>query len=300
MNTRVDLHSRDEHGIAIMEFAIVFPLLIIFIFGIVDFARYFTLQSILNKGAEDGARAAATMANLDIDLRGLTTADDDYIQFNEGRRRVLEAAQIYPLQTLVSDIDTPTPSKLIPFYMTDSMLSLGGGQPAPVIRAGAALIRPGERVEFGENTPYSWVENQLYPPGTGGALPPQDMAMLMKEFPVEVHVRATLDLIIPVGQVTVQGSSIAWHGRVPRGPFGNVMGSSTTTTTTSTTSTTFTSTTTTSTTSTTAVCVMNWNSAIDTTRGLGIIVGLCPNPPGPPDGLGFCPNYEQSCGMDGL
>ena len=71
--------------------------------------------------------------------------------------------------------------------MTDSMLNLGMGQPAPIIRAGAALIRPGERVEFGENTPYSWVENQLYPPGTGGALPPQDMAMLMKEFPVEVH-----------------------------------------------------------------------------------------------------------------
>lgn len=293
---------RSNRGVAMMQFVIVFPLLIMFIFGIVDFARFFTLQSVLNKGAEDGARAAATMSNLDIDLRNLSTVDDDYVQYNEARRRVLEAAQVYPLQTLVSDIDTPSPSKLIPFYMTDSMLNLGTGQSAPIIRSGAALIRPGERVEFGENTPYIWVENQLYSPGPGGALPPQNMATLMKEFPVEVHVRATLDLIIPFGQVTVLGSSIAWHGRVPRGPFGNIMGSSTTTST-STTSTTQTSTTTTSTTTTT-MCVINsgaWNDAILTTGGFGQQLGKCPDPEGPPyGGEGRCWATTQGCTMDGL
>ena len=300
---RTEMNRLNERGVALMQFAIVFPLLILFIFGVVDFARFFTLQSILNKGAEDGARAAATMPNLDIDLRGLTTADDDYKQFAEARRRVLTAAESYPESTLVTDIDTPSPSKLIPFYMTDSALSLAAGEQPPIVRAGAALIRPGERVEFGETQPYTWIEHQLFPPGSGGVLPPQNMAALMKEFPVEVHVRATLNMILPLGTITVTGSSVGWHGRVPRGPFGNIMGSSTTTTTTSTSSSTATTTTTTSTTSTTGGCVIDataWQNAITSTRGGGSQVGLCPDPSAPPLADGRCPATAQGCNLGGL
>jgi Flp pilus assembly protein TadG len=50
---------RDTQAAALLEFAIVVPLLFAFVFGIVDFGRYFFLYNNLSNAAREGARLAA-------------------------------------------------------------------------------------------------------------------------------------------------------------------------------------------------------------------------------------------------
>jgi Flp pilus assembly protein TadG len=60
-------HRRPERrgarrGAALVEFAIIFPLLIILVFGVIDFGRAFFLRNNLVAAVREGARAAAVMA----------------------------------------------------------------------------------------------------------------------------------------------------------------------------------------------------------------------------------------------
>ncbi len=49
----------DDRGAAIVEFAIIFPVLIILLFGMIDFGRAFFLRNNLVAAAREGARVAA-------------------------------------------------------------------------------------------------------------------------------------------------------------------------------------------------------------------------------------------------
>ena len=63
--------DRDERGVAAVEFAIVLPLLILLVFGIVEFSVAYNRQQGLHAAAREGARVAAlpqTTAG-DIDTR---------------------------------------------------------------------------------------------------------------------------------------------------------------------------------------------------------------------------------------
>lgn len=51
---------RAEHGQAILEFAVVMPILIILLLGVVFFAMAFNLQMVLNAAAREGARRWAS------------------------------------------------------------------------------------------------------------------------------------------------------------------------------------------------------------------------------------------------
>lgn len=53
----------ERRGAAVVEFAIIFPLLIILLFGMIDFGRAFFLRNNLVSAAREGARAGATMTN---------------------------------------------------------------------------------------------------------------------------------------------------------------------------------------------------------------------------------------------
>src|SRR5919201_6346799 len=50
---------RSERGAAIVEFAIVLPLLLLFIFGIIDFGRALYMKNNLTLAAREGARIAS-------------------------------------------------------------------------------------------------------------------------------------------------------------------------------------------------------------------------------------------------
>lgn len=51
----------DERGAAVVEFAIIFPVLIVLLFGVIDFGRAFFLRNNLFAAAREGARSGAVM-----------------------------------------------------------------------------------------------------------------------------------------------------------------------------------------------------------------------------------------------
>jgi Flp pilus assembly protein TadG len=55
-----------ERGAAAVEFALVLPLFLLLVFGIVDFSRAFNVQLTLSDAAAEGARALATGATATV------------------------------------------------------------------------------------------------------------------------------------------------------------------------------------------------------------------------------------------
>ncbi|HVL05599.1 MAG TPA: TadE family protein [Acidimicrobiales bacterium] len=54
---------RDERGAAVVEFALILPLLVLFVFGIVEFGRAYSARIELTSAVREGARAVALGAN---------------------------------------------------------------------------------------------------------------------------------------------------------------------------------------------------------------------------------------------
>jgi Flp pilus assembly protein TadG len=50
---------RDERGAALVEFALVLPVLVLFVFGIVEFGRAYSARIQLTSAVREGARAVA-------------------------------------------------------------------------------------------------------------------------------------------------------------------------------------------------------------------------------------------------
>ncbi len=63
LRRRVSAAIREERGAAIVEFAIIFPVLIILLFGMIDFGRAFFLRNNLVAAAREGARFGSVMSD---------------------------------------------------------------------------------------------------------------------------------------------------------------------------------------------------------------------------------------------
>lgn len=56
---------RDERGAAVVEFALILPVLVLFVFGIVEFGRAYSARIELTGAVREGARAVALGASND-------------------------------------------------------------------------------------------------------------------------------------------------------------------------------------------------------------------------------------------
>lgn len=56
--TRKARRFGNEHAAATLEFAIILPMLLLFLFGIIEFGRVMTVRSVLISSAREGARVA--------------------------------------------------------------------------------------------------------------------------------------------------------------------------------------------------------------------------------------------------
>jgi Flp pilus assembly protein TadG len=54
--------ARDERGAAMVEFSIIAFLLLVMVFGMVDYGRYFLIRANLTNAVREGARYGATLA----------------------------------------------------------------------------------------------------------------------------------------------------------------------------------------------------------------------------------------------
>ena len=74
--------GRDERGAVVVEFAVVLPLLVLFVFGIVEFGRAYNARIQLTSAVREGARAAAlrgpgiTTAGIEEETRQAATGLD--------------------------------------------------------------------------------------------------------------------------------------------------------------------------------------------------------------------------------
>lgn len=78
------LSRRDDSGAAAVEFALVLPLLLLLVFGIIDFGRAWHMQIALTQGAREGVRvlalngtaaeATARTENAALPVDGITVA----------------------------------------------------------------------------------------------------------------------------------------------------------------------------------------------------------------------------------
>ncbi len=66
----------DRRGAAVVEFALVFPILMLLVFAIIDFARAYYTVNVLASAAREGARFASAM---DLRLDCIPKACDDDI-----------------------------------------------------------------------------------------------------------------------------------------------------------------------------------------------------------------------------
>lgn len=59
MKARAQMRSAPDRGAAAVEFALLLPLLLLIVFGIIDFGRALNAQITLTQAAREGARVAA-------------------------------------------------------------------------------------------------------------------------------------------------------------------------------------------------------------------------------------------------
>ncbi len=59
------VHRRRDRGAAAVEFALVLPMLLIVVFGIIDFGRMLNAKIVLTQAAREGSRAAAVGTQVD-------------------------------------------------------------------------------------------------------------------------------------------------------------------------------------------------------------------------------------------
>ncbi len=72
--SRAGLRARDR-GAAAVEFALVLPLLLLLVFGIIDFGRLLNAQLTLTQAAREGVRLAALgYSNADVQARAAAAA----------------------------------------------------------------------------------------------------------------------------------------------------------------------------------------------------------------------------------
>lgn len=217
---RAQRYHRNERGVSLIQFALIFPLLMLIIMGFLDLARYFATLAVLNAGAERGLNQALKIANLDVDYRFKSPTDPEYLRFREARERIVAAAIVMPRATIVGDTTSADQIRLRPITITDAGFTLAPGDidPAPYT-AGAMVLRPGECAAvdgFGTRCNRSTLHL-----GPTDPAPPTSPGELMKTHPVQVVLRAEMKSYLPFfDKYAVFGQAIGYREvDVPRGPF---------------------------------------------------------------------------------
>jgi Flp pilus assembly protein TadG len=67
------ISTRNERGAAVVEFAFVLPLLVLFVFGIVEFGQAYSARIELTAAVREGARAAALGGDAVVSTRNAAT-----------------------------------------------------------------------------------------------------------------------------------------------------------------------------------------------------------------------------------
>jgi len=63
---KIKFNRREEKGATIIEFALVIGLLLLLVFGIIDFSRFMSAKSVMRKATQAAVRQASTIDGINI------------------------------------------------------------------------------------------------------------------------------------------------------------------------------------------------------------------------------------------
>lgn len=215
-NNRRTRYSDNCAGVSIFQFALTFPILMVFVLTLVDFSRILLVKALLNKGAEDGVALAVKIPNFEIDIRNFAAGSVEYARFQQARNLIADAATRLPRRTLITPSSDPTSSYFTPYRYVDTLDAGATVNPPPY---DVAILRPGESVEIKPGSG-NWLYHSTYAPAAPGVPAPQSPELLMKSEPIVVEMRATVVTFSPVlRDVTVAGRAMGYREEnIPRGP----------------------------------------------------------------------------------
>lgn len=254
--------AASKTGTSSLQLALILPIFLLFLMGLVDIARYYWIKHSLNTAAELGVKMAIYRDELGIDLRGRSPDDLLFRTYQRARKEVLDAAIKRSLNSsLLSLPGTASMSDLLIMAQDDSALS-GYLHALPLSESAAALVRPGEKawVKLASGQWEEIISTDPILQMTKQA----NYADALKERPLLVELRAQMKpILVPFFDITVSGRA---SGRkrftTPESLQLESALAKEGISTTSTTTTTSTSVTTSSATTTTIQCVKSWEQRI--------------------------------------
>jgi hypothetical protein len=143
-------HQRSESGQALVEFALVVPLLVLIVLGIIDFGRIFYTYEALANAAREGARYCAlkpgdtpgTRARVAGELGGLVTpiAGETVCQITNNQATVTAAATVTLVTPFMAKIIDPNTSLSCAGRSIMGRLVGCGGTQNITVRAAATMV----------------------------------------------------------------------------------------------------------------------------------------------------------------
>lgn len=202
-------NEAEQRGATLLEFVIVFPILMLTVLALFDFVRYLTIQGILNSAANRAVSLASVVEDLDTDCNRLPA--DQRVNCGHRRevaiRKVLDAARELPLATMVGT-DTQNDAAYLISPSVD-----GGNDPVREPAVEFVLSRGEDLRAYISDGVNDASSSQL----TFNSENPTNQALsdILENIPLEVRLRARMHTFLPMfGEFEVQGHAAGF--REPR------------------------------------------------------------------------------------
>ncbi|GLC26678.1 TadE/TadG family type IV pilus assembly protein [Roseisolibacter agri] len=149
MRRRLARARRDDHGAAVVEFALVVPVLFLIIFAVIDFGRALWTLNVLSSGVREGARAAAVESDV---TTAASTAKTKTVAYING----ILGTSLTTADVTVPAVNTTTPASA-DYGLIKVSLSVGGSAGFPFTPVTPFASRMGlGNIRFQPNANYRW------------------------------------------------------------------------------------------------------------------------------------------------
>jgi Flp pilus assembly protein TadG len=218
----VSMAGASAAGAMMLQLAVVLPIFLLLVLGVMDLARYMTIQALLTRASQAALGVATKITDFDKRYDKLTPSDPEYQAFVKARNAAMAVAENTALNTMLSDCNTPSSARLLCANALDVFQSIDplSGSPYSVSHTSdVAVLRPGEAVKFVDShSSESVVDHPTVKPGASVLSPRK----LMESEPIVVEMRAEVDMFLPLfGPMTVTARAAGYRERIPDVGIGN-------------------------------------------------------------------------------
>jgi hypothetical protein len=213
--------TNSEKGASMVQFALAFPVFMVFVVVIIDLGRITALSNVIREGLAIGLQQALSVPNLDVDPRGLASTDDDFVRLQIAKDLTSAAGLrlIGGLQMIATGDDAThaasTGPKLFDIVFSETRISDG-----PIDKTyKIAVLLPGECVTV---PAIGLTECNRDTLGIGAAdpMPQQPPEELIRKHPVKIIAFAQFDAFTPwLFNGWQRFEQYGYRQPIPRGPF---------------------------------------------------------------------------------